>query len=268
MSTLDEQGYYFSAHKRNHRSLKDGLRLRCKIAVGWILKLQKNDGLNIRACVQRGTLKLNRALLLFRDRLLHESSGLRGVQHQNCSRQKKPAVKQKGPPLGRRDDSVAFRHFLGVRAALFSANLVWSWPWMKRLALNSNSLFNQPAHKQFPQNQCCPCNSGGGGGGELHYAQPLRVTHSVMCSGSRGDASLPSTLTSMRYNATCFTICVQKTLKARITRHKMGDCSRNGGEKNAPPRANLAPGTRLMVFYVSEHSWTFGENTLKRRQTT
>lgn len=89
-----------------------------------------------------------------------------------------------------------------------------------------------------------------------------------MCSGSRGDASLPSTLTSMRYNATCFTICVQKTLKARITRHKMGDRSRNGGEKNAPPRANLAPGTRLMVFYVSEHSWTFGENTLKRRQTT
>lgn len=142
--------------------------------------MQKNDGLNIRACVQRGTLKLNRALLLFRDRLLHESSGLRGVQHQNCSRRKKPAVKQKGPPLGRRDDSVAFRHFLVVRAALFSANLVWSWPWMKRLALNSNSLFNQPAHKPFPQNQCCPCNSGGGGGGS--YITPSRwESHTAWC---------------------------------------------------------------------------------------
>lgn len=223
--------------------LQDSCRLDSEIA--------ENDGLNIRACVQRGTLKLNRALLLFRDRLLYESSSLWGVQDQNCSRQKKTWSETKWTAAGRRDDSVAFRHFLGIRAERFSANLVWLWPWMKRLALNSNSLFNQPAHKPFPQNQCCPRNSGGGGGGgKLHYAQPLRVTHIVMCSGGQGDASLPSTLTSMRYNATCFTICVQKTLKARITRHKMGDCSRNGGEKNAPPRANLAPGTRLM-FYVS-----------------
>lgn len=29
---------------------------------------------------------------------------------------------------------------------------------MKRLALKSNSLFNQPAHKPFSQNQCCLCN--------------------------------------------------------------------------------------------------------------
>ena len=63
LSAWDEQGYYFSAHKRNHRSLRRWITTPLQDSCRLDSEIAENDVLNIQARVEKGTLKLKQSII-------------------------------------------------------------------------------------------------------------------------------------------------------------------------------------------------------------
>lgn len=86
---------------------------------------------------------------------------------------------------------------------------------MKRLALTSNSLLNQSAHKPFSQNQCCPSN-----GGMENIRTSCLESHTLRCVQAAEEMHLSHPLSGPRRQHTLFyhqdAVCIQTTLTAKL----------------------------------------------------